>query len=464
MAERSVGQSENLFAFAARLVQWIKYSLPEGRPLPTEIWHQRHHGIIVLLWLHAIGIAIFAMLTEYDLTHSLMEGAIVGFFATVAQFNRLSRRIRSSIASLGLITASGVLVHLSGGYIEMHFHFFVMLIVISLYQDWVPFLLTIGYVVIHHGTLGVLFPTSVYNHPDAWAHPWKWALIHGTFVLGASIASLINWRLNEHMRVRTELLLHSVGEGIYGIDHHGRTAFVNPIAAQLLGHLPADIIGQPIDELLRTPNQADQPDVRASMLRAIHEGVAEQRGTTCLVRRDGITFPIEYVCRPMHERNRVIGAVLTFQDIRQRIQEEAEKLAYLEERKRAQEQIIQLQQLHIVNLSTPLIPLSNQVMVMPLVGGVDAERCDQILTQLLRSIETNQTRIAILDITGVSFIDAQMGHMLIRAAQMVRLLGAEFILTGIGPEVAQTLVGLNIDLQNVVTASTLQEAIAYALK
>ena len=98
--------------------------------------------------------------------------------------------------------ASGILVHLSGGYIELHFHFFVMVAVIALYQDWAPFLIAIGYVVLHHGLMGTLDPESVYNHPSAWAHPWRWAAIHGIFILGASAASLVNWRFNEQEYAR----------------------------------------------------------------------------------------------------------------------------------------------------------------------------------------------------------------------------------------------------------------------
>src|SRR5207247_2622864 len=81
---------------------------------------------------------------------------------------------------------SALLVHVSGGYVEFHFHFFVMVIVVSLYEDWVPFLLAVLWVVLEHGVVGVIVPEAVYNHPDAWAHPWKWAAIHGAFVVAAS--------------------------------------------------------------------------------------------------------------------------------------------------------------------------------------------------------------------------------------------------------------------------------------
>ena len=72
-----------------------------------------------------------------------------------------------------------------------------MVAVVTLYQDWFPFLLAIGYVVVHHGLIGWLSPRDVYNHPAAINHPWKWALVHGAFIAAESIALLIAWHLGE---------------------------------------------------------------------------------------------------------------------------------------------------------------------------------------------------------------------------------------------------------------------------
>ena len=108
-------------------------------------------------------------------------------------------------ASFGLITASAMLVHLSGGVVEAHFHFFVMIGVLTLYQDWMAFGVAIGYVVAHHGIVGVIAPEQVYNHADAIAHPWRWAMIHGGFVLAASAAHVVAWRTNENQLLRDPL-------------------------------------------------------------------------------------------------------------------------------------------------------------------------------------------------------------------------------------------------------------------
>jgi diguanylate cyclase (GGDEF)-like protein len=93
----------------------------------------------------------------------------------------------------------------------------VMVGVITLYQDWLPFGLALGYVVVHHSLLGLLAPGDVFNHPAAMRAPWKWALIHGGFVLAASVAYLVNWRLSEHQAVEISRLVSRL-EGLARTD------------------------------------------------------------------------------------------------------------------------------------------------------------------------------------------------------------------------------------------------------
>ncbi|HEU4322566.1 MAG TPA: STAS domain-containing protein [Roseiflexaceae bacterium] len=127
-----------------------------------------------------------------------------------------------------------------------------------------------------------------------------------------------------------------------------------------------------------------------------------------------------------------------------------------------QEETIRAQQAALAELSTPLIPISDQVMVMPLIGAIDSHRAQQVIETLLAGISRNGAQVAILDITGVPVVDTQVANILLRVAQSARLLGARVVLTGIRPEVAQTLVGLGADLAGVTTLSTLQRGIAYA--
>jgi signal transduction histidine kinase len=176
--------------------------LPKGRSLPFADWQPRHRWLVALLWAHAVLLPLFAIARGFSVPHSVLEGAGVGVLAAAATVAPVSHRWRAALVALGLVTCSAVLVHFSGGSIEAHFHFFVVVILLTLYEDWIPFLISFGYVVVHHGIAGTFAPETVYNHPDAIAHPWTWALIHGAFVSAAGAGAIVAWRLNETARAR----------------------------------------------------------------------------------------------------------------------------------------------------------------------------------------------------------------------------------------------------------------------
>ncbi|MEY2477378.1 MAG: hypothetical protein QOG87_2693 [Actinomycetota bacterium] len=192
-------------AAGRRLIDTAREFLPRGQLLPEDAWRRRHRTLSILLRLHVVGLFIFALIRGYGLLHSFNEAAVVGVFAVLAWWGQSHRRFSSAMCSLGLVTSSAVLVHLSGGTIEAHFHFFVMVGIMTLYQDWLPFLVAIGYVVLHHAVLGTIAPDQVYNHEAAIAQPLRWAVIHGSFVLAASVASIVAWRLNEEQSLRDAL-------------------------------------------------------------------------------------------------------------------------------------------------------------------------------------------------------------------------------------------------------------------
>lgn len=141
----------------------------------------------------------------------------------------------------------------------------------------------------------------------------------------------------------------------------------------------------------------------------------------------------------------------------------AELLQANQERAQLQEQIIQMQAAALAELSTPLIPFTNEIVMMPLIGAIDSQRAQRVLEALLQGVAEHHASIVILDITGVAVVDTSVANALIQAARAVRLLGAEVVLTGIRPEIAQTLVGLGADLSGIVTRGSLQSGIAYAM-
>jgi serine phosphatase RsbU (regulator of sigma subunit)/anti-sigma regulatory factor (Ser/Thr protein kinase) len=200
--------------------------LPRGNTLPDEHWTRRHRGIVALLWAHAAVIPVYGLLRDVSPLHIAVESLVLPIAAGFASWPRLSRRQRTLAASSGLLTASAILVHFSGGLIEMHFHFFVMVAVVSLYQDWMPFLAAVAYVFVHHAVLGSVDPESVFNHPAAVNHPWRWAGIHALFIAGISLACLVTWRLNEEMMDRrrdAEERLREETQIVETLNHIGRT-------------------------------------------------------------------------------------------------------------------------------------------------------------------------------------------------------------------------------------------------
>ena len=110
-----------------------------------------------------------------------------------------------------------------------------------------------------------------------------------------------------------------------------------------------------------------------------------------------------------------------------------------------------------------MLPIAEYVIALPLIGAIDGDRAQQMTETLLEGVYHYRALWVILDITGVSVMDTEVASRLVEAAIAVRLLGAQVILTGICPVMAQTLVGLGVDLRDIVTRSTLQRGIAYAM-
>ncbi|MDQ0159221.1 STAS domain-containing protein [Alkalibacillus salilacus] len=126
--------------------------------------------------------------------------------------------------------------------------------------------------------------------------------------------------------------------------------------------------------------------------------------------------------------------------------------------------ILSMQKLALEELSAPLIPVMDEITVMPLVGTIDTDRAKLIMENLLNGVVKNRTDVVLIDITGVPVVDTMVAHHIIQAAEAVRLLGATCILVGIRPEIAQTIVNLGIDLSQFPTKSSLKKGFETALQ
>jgi rsbT co-antagonist protein RsbR len=126
------------------------------------------------------------------------------------------------------------------------------------------------------------------------------------------------------------------------------------------------------------------------------------------------------------------------------------------------ERVIRQQQEAIRELSTPVLPVRERLLILPIIGVIDPQRARQLTEQLLHGIRTNRAKVVVMDITGVPVMDANVANHLVQTVEAARLLGATVIVTGLSPEIAQTLVTIGVDLAKMTTVGDLQGGIEQA--
>jgi rsbT co-antagonist protein RsbR len=128
------------------------------------------------------------------------------------------------------------------------------------------------------------------------------------------------------------------------------------------------------------------------------------------------------------------------------------------------EEVIRRQQEELLELSTPVVKLWDGILALPMIGTLDSARTQVVMESLLNKIVDTGSEVAILDITGVPTVDTLVAQHLIKTVTALRLMGAECIISGVRPQIAQTIVHLGVDLQGITTKATLADALALALK
>jgi rsbT co-antagonist protein RsbR len=136
----------------------------------------------------------------------------------------------------------------------------------------------------------------------------------------------------------------------------------------------------------------------------------------------------------------------------------------IEQYQRTRDEIITRQKVELHELSTPVVQLWDEILAVPLIGTLDSTRTQIVMENILNKIVETKSRIIILDITGVPVVDTLVAQYLMKTVQATRLMGAECFVSGISPQIAQTIVQLGLTLSDVVTKATLKEAFTLALK
>lgn len=252
---------------------------------------------------------------------------------------------------------------------------------------------------------------------------------------------------------RWKMLVDLGSDWLWEIDASGRYTFVGPQIRRFLGYAPEEALG-------KTPFDFMAP-AEAARVAAQFEPIANARLPfkaleNVNTHKDGSLVTLETSGFPLFDsKGEYVGYRGMDRDVTASRRADAEHA-------RLKDEIIRTQAAALVELSTPLIPLGERILVMPLVGTVDARRAEQIMETLLTGVGSGHTAVAIIDITGVNNVDTNVASALVSAAKAVRLLGAQVVLTGIRPEVARVLVNLGVDLGAISTQRTLQDGIAFA--
>lgn len=252
---------------------------------------------------------------------------------------------------------------------------------------------------------------------------------------------------------RFRLLVDNLPIAFFMRDANGRLLYISPAYETIWGRTIAELKQNPrawIDAI--HPDDLQEATTTFRVL-AQTEMDFEYR----IVRPDGTVRWINVTSIPMRNAEGQTEQIVGF------LADVTERKQALVEQQQLQESMIQMQAATLAELSTPLIPISDRVVVLPLIGALDTQRTQQVLETLLNGVAERQAQIVIVDITGIKVVDTQVANTLIQAARAVRLLGARVMLTGIRPEVAHTLISLGVDLSDLDTAGTLQSGIANVL-
>jgi rsbT co-antagonist protein RsbR len=232
---------------------------------------------------------------------------------------------------------------------------------------------------------------------------------------------------------------------IVTLDPEGRIATWNKGAERIKQYTAKEIIGQPF-ACLFSKEQAQNGVPEQELDAAAANGRYESEGWR--IRKDGSRFWAMVIITPLRdEQGNLVGFGKVTRDMT------AQKEAEATISRQAQE---------ILDVATPVVQIWDGVVAAPLIGALDRARTERFMERLLNKIVETNSPVALVDITGVAAIDTQTAQHLVETVTAVRLLGAQVVLTGVRPALAQTLVHLGIDLSQILTRSSLSAGLRVA--
>ncbi|MCF7553267.1 ATP-binding protein [Pseudonocardia sp. WMMC193] len=283
--------------------------LPTGATLDDAAWRRRHRLIEVVLALHVPAFVVLGVVlgrAPLEILLATLPPALLLLVERVVP----TRRVASSLVAAGLSYCSIALVWLTGGSIEAHFHFFVIVGLLALYQDWVPLLWNVVFTVLSHGIGATFYPNQIFSHPAAQASPWTWALIHGGALLVASVGGIVFARVTEDEQVARQRLGRELAE----VDvENGRRQFTSDLLVNLARRNQAMLYRQ-LDIINQLEEKEEDPDALAELFTLDHLATRVRRNAESLLVLSGEQPPRIWAA-PVSIRDVVRAAIAETEDL-----------------------------------------------------------------------------------------------------------------------------------------------------
>src|SRR4051794_16676555 len=252
-------------------------ALPRGYTLDEREWQRRHRLLLWVLGVHVPGIAVLGLLLGKPMVTVATVLAVPTAAVGLGYLLRAYRRTAAIIVTFGLVYCSAALVAFTDGRIEAHFHFFIIIGFIALYQDWAPFLLNIVFTVISHGIGSAWQRDLIFNHTDAQSNPWLWSLIHGIAVLFACMGMMLFWRVTEESQEEKDRLSYQLSEA-----EIGRRQFTSDLLTNL-ARRNQSLLYRQLDIINQLEESERDPDALAELFRLDHIATRVRRNAENLL-------------------------------------------------------------------------------------------------------------------------------------------------------------------------------------
>ncbi|MGQ0575432.1 MAG: ATP-binding protein [Pseudonocardia sp.] len=281
--------------------------LPRGGMLDEVDWQRRHRLLERILLGHVPGLAVIGLL----LGHQLLTIGLVLLapIACIVLGHVLPGRRGPAVAvTTGLVYCSTALVGLTGGAIEAHFHFFIIIGFIALYQDWAPFLCNIALTVLTHGIGSAWQQNLIFSHTSGQGNPWLWSLLHGVAVLAACIGMTLFWRVTEDSQNEKNALATQLAD-----TEIGRRQFTSDLLVNLARRNQTMLYRQ-LDIINQLEESEKDPDALAELFRLDHLATRVRRNAESLLVLSG-EQPARVWREPVPLRDVVRAAIAETEDL-----------------------------------------------------------------------------------------------------------------------------------------------------